>query len=60
MLQSGGDTISNGPQVGGVATPPPPLHKHHESQENDGHTGSWCLDKAVHPCNAPYQKNKCL
>ena len=29
--------------------PPPPLHKRRESQENDGHTGSRCLDKAVLP-----------
>ena len=27
--------------------PPPPLCKHQESQESDGQTGSWCLDKAV-------------
>ena len=26
---------------------PPPLHKHAESQENDGQTRSRCLDKAV-------------
>ena len=37
--------------------PPPPLRKHRENQENDGHTGSWCLDKAVLPRNKRYQKN---
>ena len=34
---------------------PPPLRKHQESLENHGHTGSWCLDKAVLPRNARYQ-----
>ena len=37
-------------------TPPPPLCKHQGSRENDGHTGSWCLDKAVLPRDARYQK----
>ena len=27
--------------------PAPPLRKHQPSQESDGQTGSWCLDKAV-------------
>ena len=32
----------------GIPPPPPsPLRKHQESQESDGQTGSWCLDKAV-------------
>ena len=38
---------------------PPPLRKHLESQENDGHNGSWCLDKAVLARGAWYQKNIC-
>ena len=43
-----------------VLIPPPPnLHKHQESQESDGQTGSWCLDKAVLAHNARYQKNTC-
>ena len=42
-----------------TAHPPPhPLRKHLETQENDSHTGSWCLDKAVLPRNAQYQKRK--
>ena len=39
--------------------PPPPLRKHQESQESDGQTGSWCLDKGVLARNARYQKNAC-
>ena len=39
---------------------PPPLRKHTENQENDGQTGSQCLDKAVLAHNAQYQKNVCL
>ena len=39
--------------------PPPPLRKHQESQESDGQTGSWCLDKAVLARDARYQKNTC-
>ena len=39
--------------------PPPPLRKHQESQESDGQTGSWCLDKAVLARDAQYQKNTC-
>ena len=38
---------------------PPPLHKHQESQENDGQTGSRCLDKAVLLHDTWYQKNAC-
>ena len=40
-------------------TPPPPLRKHQPGQENDGQTGPWCLDKAVQPRNARYQKKAC-
>ena len=40
-----------------ISSPPHPFCKHQEGQENDGHTGSWCLDKAVLPCDAWYQKN---
>ena len=39
--------------------PLPPLHKHKESQENDGQTGSRSLDKAVLAHDARYQKNVC-
>ena len=45
--------------VYGASTTPPPLCKHQESQESDGQTGSWCLDKAVLASNAQYQKNAC-
>ena len=34
---------------------PSPLRKHQESQESDGQTGSWCLDKAVLARDAWYQ-----
>ena len=34
--------------------PPSALRKHQEIQENDGQTGSWCLDKAVLACGARY------
>ena len=44
----------------GVAPPPPPLlSKHVKSQRNNGHTGSWCLDKAVLLRDVQYQKNVC-
>ena len=39
--------------------PHPPLRKHRESQENNGQTGSRCLDKPVLACNTRYQKNVC-
>ena len=39
--------------------PPPPLRKHQPGQESDGQTGSWCLDKAVQPRDARYQKKAC-
>ena len=42
-----------------ASTPPPPLRKHQPGQESDGQTGSWCLDKAVQPRNARYQKKAC-
>ena len=32
------------PSPWAMLLPPPPLREHQESQENDGHTGSWCLD----------------
>ena len=35
------------------------MGKHQESQENDGQTGSWCLDKAVLARDARHQKNAC-
>ena len=38
---------------------PPPLRKHQESQENDGQTGSQCLDKVMLVCDTRYQKNVC-
>ena len=38
---------------------PPPLRKHQPGQESDGQTGSWCLDKAVQPRDAQYQKKAC-
>ena len=36
-----------------------PLRKHQPGQESDGQTGSWCLDKAVQPRDARYQKKAC-
>ena len=30
-----------------------------ESQESDGQTGSWCLDKPMLAHDARYQKNAC-
>ena len=39
--------------------PPPSLRKHRQGQENDGHTGSWCLDKVVLARDARYQKDVC-
>ena len=39
--------------------PAPPLRKHQPGQESDGQTGSWCLDKAVQPRDARYQKKAC-
>ena len=38
---------------------PPPLCKHQPGEENDGQTGSWCLDKAMQPRDARYQQNAC-
>ena len=35
--------------LGAPRYPPQPLRKHQESQENDGQTGSRCLDKVVLP-----------
>ena len=37
---------------------PPPLRKQQESQENDGHPGSWCLDKAVLPRDRAVPKER--
>ena len=64
-----------GAQVGGMVTSllpsrgspareqnqkyPPPLRKHQPGQESDGQTGSWCLDRAVQPRDARYQKKAC-
>ena len=39
--------------------PPLPLRKHQESQESDGQTGSWWLDKAVLPRDVRYQMKAC-
>ena len=39
--------------------PSPPLRKHQESLENDGPTGSRCLDKAVVAHNPLSQKDVC-
>ena len=39
--------------------PPPPLHKHQESEESDGQTGSRCLDNAVLARDTEYQKKAC-
>ena len=39
--------------------PPPPLRMHQQGQENDGHTGSWCLDKVVLAHSARHQKDIC-
>ena len=36
--------------------PPFPLHKHQPRQESDSQTMSWCLDKAVQPRDAWYQR----
>ena len=36
-----------------------PLPEHQGSQENDGHSGSWCFDKAVLARDAGDQKNVC-
>ena len=38
-----------------VKYPPSPLRKHQESQESDGQTGSWSLDKAVLARDVWYQ-----
>ena len=42
-----------------TSSPTPPLRKHQPGQESDGQTGSWCLDKAVQPRSARYQKKAC-
>ena len=42
----------------GSYPPPPPLHKHPESQKNDGQTGSRCLDKAVLARDVRYQPSQ--
>ena len=53
------------PEGGGLAQglsirlPSSTLRKHQENQENDGQTGSRCLDKAVLARDPQYQKNKC-
>jgi hypothetical protein len=43
----------------GIYLPPPTLRKHQPGQESDGQTESWCLDKAVQPRDARYQKKAC-
>ena len=55
----GSEQKNGAKQVGVGQAPPPPLRKHQESKENDSHTGSWCLDKAILPRDARYQKNVC-
>ena len=42
-----------------LLTPPPPLSKHTESEENDGQTGSRCLDKEGPACDVRYQQKVC-
>jgi hypothetical protein len=39
-----------------VSSYPPPMCKQQPGQVSDGQTGSWCLDKAVQPRDAWYQK----
>ena len=41
-----------------LCTPPPPLRQHQESQNNDGQTGSCCLDKAVLGRDVRYQPSQ--
>ena len=35
---------------------PPPVQQHGQSQKNNGHTGSSCLDKPVLACDAQHKK----
>ena len=35
---------------------PPPLSKHKQGQKDNGHTGSWCLDKPMLAHNTQHKK----
>ena len=58
ILYTPDGSASDGPKSvhssGSDRVAPHPLHQHQETQENDGHTGSSCLDKAMNSiCSSP-------